>query len=58
MEIEIYTVEEFQERWDELIGRVEEGEYIGIVNENGEKAVMIPADDPFYQLYTDHDEAS
>ena len=58
MEIEIYTVEEFQERWDEMIERVEDGESIRSVKENGEKAVMIPADDPFYQLYTDHDEAS
>ena len=58
MEIKVYTVEEFQERWDEMIGRVEEGEHIGIVNDNGETAVMIPADDPVYRLYTDHDEAS
>ena len=58
MEIKVYTVEEFQERWDEMIGRVEEGEHIGIVNDNGETAVMIPADDPVYRLYTDHEEAS
>lgn len=58
MEIEVYTVEEFQERWDEMIERVEEGEHIGIVNENGETAVMISTEDPLYRLYTDHDEAS
>ena len=58
MEIKVYTVEEFQERWDEMIGRVEEGEHIGIINDNGETAVMIPVDDPVYRLYTDHEEAS
>ena len=36
-----YTVEEFQERWDEMISRVEGGEHIAITN--GEHtAVMIP----------------
>lgn len=58
MEIEVYTVEEFQERWDEMIERVEGGEYIGIVNDSGETAVMVPIEDPLYELYTDHDEAS
>lgn len=58
MEIEVYTVEEFQERWDEMIERVEDGEHIGIVNDSGETAVMVPIEDSLYQLYTDHDEAS
>ena len=39
-----YTVEEFQERWDEMISRVENGEHIGITNGKN-TAVMIPADD-------------
>jgi PHD/YefM family antitoxin component YafN of YafNO toxin-antitoxin module len=34
--MEIYTVQEFQERWDEMIERVENGERIGIINENGQ----------------------
>ena len=42
--MEIYTVEEFQERWDEMITRVENGEHIGITN-GTHTAVMIPADD-------------
>ena len=42
--MEIFTVEEFQERWDELISRVENGEHIGITNGTN-TAVMIPADD-------------
>jgi PHD/YefM family antitoxin component YafN of YafNO toxin-antitoxin module len=51
MEIEEYSVEEFRERWDELIKRVEGGEHIGIVNEHGTRAVMIPAEDNLIRLY-------
>ena len=42
--MEIFTVEEFQERWDEMIARVENGEHIGVTNGKN-TAVMIPADD-------------
>ena len=52
--MEVFTVQEFQERWDELIQRVEEGEHIGIVNENGSAAVMIPVDDPLIDMYTNN----
>jgi antitoxin (DNA-binding transcriptional repressor) of toxin-antitoxin stability system len=51
--MEVFTVDEFQERFDELIGRVESGEYIGIVDENGRAAVMIPADDDIVRIYTE-----
>ena len=51
--MEIFTVQEFQERWDELIQRVEDGEHIGIINDNGNAAVMMPADDDTYKLYTE-----
>ena len=56
--IEFYSVEEFQEKWEEMISRVENGEHIGIENENGNKAVMIPADDELIRIYTEHNEAS
>jgi antitoxin (DNA-binding transcriptional repressor) of toxin-antitoxin stability system len=56
--MEVFSVEEFQERWDELISRVENGETLGITNESGNTAVMVPIDDESYQLYVDHDEAS
>ena len=46
--MEIYTVEEFQERWDEMISRVENGEHIGIINEDGQAAVMVPAEDELF----------
>jgi antitoxin (DNA-binding transcriptional repressor) of toxin-antitoxin stability system len=55
--MQIYTVEEFQERWDEMIGRVENGEHIGITNGKS-TCVMIPADDELIRIHTDHDEAS
>jgi PHD/YefM family antitoxin component YafN of YafNO toxin-antitoxin module len=55
--MEIYTVQEFQERWEEMIERVENGERIGIINENGQAAVMMPADEELIRIHTDHDEA-
>ncbi len=38
--------------------RVENGETIGVENENGDRAVMAPADDELIRMYTDHSEAS
>ena len=51
--IEFYSVEEFEERWEEMIDRVENGEHIGIENDNGNKAVMIPADDELLRIHTE-----
>ena len=51
--MEVFSVEEFQERFDELMERVENGEHIGIVNENGQAAVMMPADDEIIRIHTD-----
>ena len=57
--MEVFTVEEFQKRWDELMERVEKGEHFGIVNENGESAVMMPADDELIRIHTElNNEAS
>ena len=53
-----YSVEYWQENWETLMDRVENGEAIGVENENGERAVMAPADDELMKLYTDHEEAS
>jgi len=56
--MEIYTVQEFQERWDEMIDRVEKGEHIGITNGTN-TAVMIPADDELIRIHTElNNEAS
>jgi PHD/YefM family antitoxin component YafN of YafNO toxin-antitoxin module len=56
--MQVYTVEEFQERWDEMITRVENGEHIGITN-GKYKAVMISADAEFIRMHTEmNNEAS
>jgi len=54
--MEFYSVEYWQENWDSLITRVEEGEAIGVENDNGERAVMLPADEELIRMYTDHEE--
>jgi hypothetical protein len=51
--MEFYSVKYWEENWDELFERVENGETIGIVNEKGEKAVMVPADNELIKLYTE-----
>ena len=48
-----YTVKEWEENWDELFLRVENGETLGIINEDGHKAVMVPADNELIKLYTE-----
>ena len=54
----MFTVKEWQDNWDSLMARVENGEHIGIVNEEGKTAVMIPADDAMIRMYTEHNEGS
>ena len=54
-----YSVEYWQEHWDDLLERVENGETIGIESEDGNRAVMIPADDELIRVYTEqNNEAS
>jgi len=50
--MEIFTIKEWEENFDSLIERVENGEHIGIVREDGTAAVMIPADDELMRIYT------
>ena len=57
--MEIFTVQEWEENFEELFERVENGETIGIINEYGKAAVMIPADDEFLRIHTElNNEAS
>jgi antitoxin (DNA-binding transcriptional repressor) of toxin-antitoxin stability system len=51
--MEVFTVKEFQENFDELVSRVENGEHIGIVDEQGRAAVMVPADDDLIRIHTE-----
>ena len=53
-----YSVEYWQENWETLMDRVENGETIGVENDKGERAVMVPADDELIRMYTDHSEGS
>jgi len=46
-------MEYWQENWDAMISRVENGETLGI--EDGKnKAVMVPADDELFRIYTEN----
>jgi antitoxin (DNA-binding transcriptional repressor) of toxin-antitoxin stability system len=51
--MEVFTVKEFQERFDELIERVENGEHLGVIDDDGRAAVMIPADDDLIRIHTE-----
>jgi PHD/YefM family antitoxin component YafN of YafNO toxin-antitoxin module len=51
--MEVFTVAEFQERFDELVERVENGERLGIINENGQAAVMMPTVDELIRIHTE-----
>ena len=51
--MEVFTVEEWDENFDELFARVENGETIGIVNKDGSAAVMMPAAEAeFLRIHT------
>lgn len=51
--MEVFTLQEWEEKFDELYTRVEKGETIGIVKEDGTSAVMMPADEAdFLRIHT------
>jgi len=52
--MEVFTVQEWEEKFDELFERVENGERIGIVGDNGHAAVMVPADDELIRIYSEN----
>lgn len=51
--MEVFTVQEFQEKFDELMSRVENGEHLGILDEDGKAFVMMPADDELIRIHTE-----
>ena len=51
--MEVYTLKQWEENFDALLERVEKGEHIGIIREDGTAAVMIPSDDELYRIYTE-----
>ena len=52
--MEVFSIEEWEENFDELMERVEKGEPIGIVREDGKAAVMMPADDELIRIHTEN----
>ena len=52
--MEVFTLKEWEHNFDELFSRVENGETIGIVKENGQAAVMMPAEEAdFIRIHTE-----
>jgi len=52
--MEIYTVQEWENDFDNLLDRVEKGEHIGVIDEEGRAAVMMPYDDELVRIYTEN----
>jgi len=52
--MEVFSVKEWEENFDSLLERVEKGETIGIVDEEGRAAVMMPYDDELVRIYTEN----
>ena len=59
-DIQVYTVEYWQEHMDELLDRVEQGEHIAVKDTStGNQAVFVPLDDTLIKMYTElNNEAS
>lgn len=56
-ELPVIPIEQFQKHFDEYIEDIETNKTSYVIeNENGDKAVMIPADDELLKLYTEHEE--
>ena len=52
--MEVFTLKEWEDNFDELFSRVENGETIGIVKEDGQAAVMMPAKEAdFIRIHTE-----
>ena len=52
--MEVFTIKEWEDNFDSLLEREENGEHIGIMGDDGKAAVMIPADDELYRIYTEN----
>jgi len=52
--MEVFTVKEWEDNFDDLLERVEKGEHIGIIDEEGRAAVMMPIDDELLRIYTEN----
>ena len=52
--MEVFSVKEWEENFDSLLERVEKGETLGIMGDDGKAAVMMPADDELFRIYTEN----
>jgi antitoxin (DNA-binding transcriptional repressor) of toxin-antitoxin stability system len=52
--MEVFTVKQWEENFDSLLERVENGETIGIVDDEGRSAVMMPYDEDLMRIYTEN----
>jgi len=52
--MEVYTVKEWEDNFDALLERVENGEHIGVIDGEGRAAVMMPYDDELFRIYTEN----
>ena len=52
--MEVYTVKEWEDNFDALLERVENGEHIAVIDEEGRAAVMMPYDDELLRIYTEN----
>ena len=53
----VIPIAQFQENFDEYMEDIEENKSSYIIEtEDGQRAVMVPADDDMIRMYTDHEE--
>jgi antitoxin (DNA-binding transcriptional repressor) of toxin-antitoxin stability system len=51
--MEVFTLQEWEDNFDELFERVESGETIGIIGDDGKAAVFMPiAEAEFLRIHT------
>jgi len=51
--MEVFTLQEWEDNFDELFERVESGETIGIIRDDGKAAVFMPAAEAeFLRIHT------
>ena len=47
-------MKEWEDNFDALLERVEKGEHIGVIGDDGKAAVMMSIDDELYRIYTEN----
>lgn len=56
-DIPVIPIAQFQENFDDYMKNIEENKESYIIeNEDGQRAIMVPADDDMLKMYTEHEE--